>query len=212
MELEGIHYRFDAAKQPDLPVLMLFHGTGGSENDLVPMARKFLPGAAMLSPRGPVLEGRMARYFRRLAEGVFDLEDLHARTAQMRRFLEAAASEHSFVPENVIAIGFSNGANMAASLLLSGQTLGGALLLRPMTPFTPDPLPTLPPIEVRMHTGDMDPIIEVDDSVRLARMLEAAGAQVDHQIYPAGHALTPRELDEVVRWFQEEEEEEDGGR
>src|SRR4249919_1781969 len=125
-----------------LRTLLLLHGTGGNERDLIPLGRELDPNAALLSPRGKVLERGMPRFFRRLAEGVFDLDDLKFRAAELAAFVAAAAAHYRFDPARVVAMGFSNGANIASSLLLlSPGTLKAAALFSPMVPFVPDPLP-----------------------------------------------------------------------
>src|SRR5437867_3590771 len=126
------------------PILLLLHGTGGNEHDLVPLADMLLPGAGVLSPRGKVLERGMPRFFRRLAEGVFDIEDLKLRTAELADFITASANTHRFSPASLTAVGFSNGANIAgALLLLRPDILGAAVLIRAMVPLTPDALPKM---------------------------------------------------------------------
>src|SRR5476651_2510996 len=135
----GFTHRYIPATQPGLPPLLLLHGTGGDENDLVPLGEQLLPGAALLSPRGKVLENGMPRFFRRLAEGVFDLADLKGRTAELANFI--AATRKAYGLDAPVAVGFSHGANIAASLLLTRpQALRGAVLLRAMLPLYPEPL------------------------------------------------------------------------
>src|ERR671925_274796 len=126
----GFAHRFIPGA-PDKPVLLLLHGTGGDENDLLPLGEALLPGAARLSPRGKVLENGMPRFFRRLAEGVFDLEDLRLRTEELADLVRDASKAYGFDPSRVVAFGYSNGANVAASLLLQRpETLRGAILAR----------------------------------------------------------------------------------
>ncbi len=143
----GFVHRFVPAPesaQPPPAALLLLHGTGGDEDDLVPLGRALVPGWALVSPRGKVLEGGAPRFFRRLAEGVFDQEDLVARTHELAGFVEAAAVEYGLDRDRIVAVGFSNGANIGASLLLLHPgLLAGAVLLRAMVPFEPDPLPDL---------------------------------------------------------------------
>jgi len=142
----GFVHRFVPGRRPGAVPLLLLHGTGGSEDDLLSLGATLAPGAALLSPRGQVLENGMPRFFRRLAEGVFDLEDLRFRTSQLADFLVAARQEYGLGEVPPVALGFSNGANIAAALLLLHPgSLSGALLLRPMVPVVPDPLPALPP-------------------------------------------------------------------
>ena len=132
----GFVHRFDAGTDPHAPTLLLLHGTGGDENDLIPLGRAIAPRAALLSPRGKVLEHGMPRFFRRLAEGVFDQDDLKRRTEELAAFIEAASREYGIQQEQVIAVGFSNGANIAASmLLLRPEILSAAILFRAIENF-----------------------------------------------------------------------------
>ncbi len=164
--------------------------------------RRSFPGAARLSPRGQVLENGMPRFFRRLAEGVFDLEDLRRRTHQLADFVEAARKEYRLGSRPPMAVGFSNGANIAASLLLLRPgVLGGALLLRPMVPLTPDPLPLLGGVPVQINAGTADSIIVPAQSEALAELLRRAGARVSFDWITAGHGLTAEDLDVGRKWF-----------
>lgn len=182
------------------PPLLLLHGTGGDENDLVPFGHRLAPGAALLSPRGKVSERGAARFFRRLAEGVFDLEDLAARTGELADFIERAGKTYGFAKP--IAFGFSNGANIAASLLLTRpDVLAGAVLLRAMMPFEPTMLPDLSGIPVLMLSGAVDPLVEPENREKLADMFSAAGAEVTHEIVPAGHNLSPRDIVAAEAWL-----------
>lgn len=189
---------------PDAPTILALHGTGGDENDLIPLGRMVSPDAAILSPRGNVLENGMPRFFKRLAEGVFDLEDLKARTADLARFVAAAAAKYKFDPSRVVALGYSNGANIAASLMLSNPgVLKGGILLRAMLPFEPDRLPVLQGTSVLLSAGRQDPMIPQASTSRLAALLKQAGADVTLSWYDAGHALVPREMEQATRWFGE---------
>jgi len=188
----------------EAPTILALHGTGGDENDLVPLARMVSPDAAVLSPRGKVLENGMPRFFKRLAEGVFDLEDLRARTADLAQFLAAASAKYKFDPSRVVALGYSNGANIAASLMLSNPgVLKGGILLRPMVPFEPDPLPSLRGTSVLISAGREDPMIPQASTSRLAALLKQAGADVTLSWYDTGHGLVPREMEQATRWFGE---------
>ena len=182
------------------PPLLLLHGTGGDENDLVPFGHRLAPGAALLSPRGKVSERGAARFFRRLAEGVFDLEDLAARTGELAEFIERAGKAYGLAKP--IAFGFSNGANIAASLLLTRpDVLAGAVLLRAMTPFEPKTLPDLGGIPVLMLSGAADPLVEPENRDKLADTLGAAAAEVTHEIVTAGHNLSPRDIVAAEAWL-----------
>jgi phospholipase/carboxylesterase len=196
-----IHYTAPA-KRAGLPTLLLLHGTGGDERSLLPVARTVLPDAAILSPRGRVLENGMPRFFRRLAEGVFDLPDLHARTHELAAFVAAAAIQYGFDPERLIAIGYSNGANIAGSLLLHYPTLlAGAVLLRAMVPFEPDQPPDLHGRRVLITAGQFDPLIPAANSHRLADLLKSAGAEVTLEILPSDHGLTQTDLTLTRDWL-----------
>ncbi|MGC3992114.1 MAG: alpha/beta hydrolase [Chthoniobacteraceae bacterium] len=185
------------------PVLLLLHGTGGTENDLLQLGHSLLPQAALLSPRGKTLENGMPRFFRRLAEGVFDEADLITRTHELADFVAAAAKEYTLEGRKVIALGYSNGANIAAStLLLRPGTLDGAILLRSMTPLVPKEPPTLTDVPILMASGTHDPIVPVKSVENLAAMLRKAGADVDLHWAEAGHNLTSPELAQAQQWLQ----------
>ena len=181
--------------------LLLLHGTGGDENDLLPLGEVAAPGVALLSPRGQVTEGGANRFFRRFAEGVFDVEDLKARTEALADFIVEARRAYGLGAP--IALGFSNGANIAASLLLlRPEVLAGAVLLRAMTPFEPEPAPALDGKPVLILSGAMDPIIPAENADRLAAILGGAGARVTHRTMPAGHGLTQADLAETTAWLR----------
>ena len=187
---------------PDKPVLLLLHGTGGDENDLLPLGELLIPGATRLSPRGRVLENGMPRFFRRLAEGVFDLDDLRARTHELADFVEAARATYDLGEHRPMAVGFSNGANIAAAmLLLRPEVLGGALLIRPMVPLIPDAMPDLGRIPVLINAGQIDPLVPAPQSEALAKLLGDAGASVELRWIAGGHALTREDLDVGKAWF-----------
>lgn len=182
--------------------LLLLHGTGGDENDLIPLGDLLDRGANLLSPRGQVLEHGMPRFFRRLAEGVFDIEDLKARTHGLADFVQAAAVTYGFPLEGVTAVGFSNGANIAASmLLLRPGIVRQAILLRAMVPLEPDPLPDLSGTRVFLAAGERDPIIPPANTERLAGLLQSAGADVTLRWSPVGHQLTRDDVDASRDWL-----------
>ena len=184
--------------------LLLLHGTGGDEDDLLPLGQALLPGAGMLSPRGKVLERGAPRFFRRIAEGVFDQEDLARRTAELAEFILAAAKTYELDRDGIVAVGFSNGANIAASLLLRRPgLLGGAVLLSPMVPFEPEGSPALTGTSVFIGAGRADPIAPPAQAERLAELLRQAGASVTLRWEPAGHAVTKSEIDAARAWIVE---------
>src|SRR5438067_4143614 len=183
--------------------LLLLHGTGGNERDLIPLGRELDPSAALLSPRGKVLVNGMPRFFRRLAEGVFDLEDLEKRTNELADFVAAAAQRYGFAGDKVVTVGYSNGANIAASmLLLRPETLRAAILFRAMVPLVPDNLPDLSSVRVWIGAGDQDPIIPASEAQRLVELLRRAGAHVTIRFAKAGHGLTNDDLEAARHWLQ----------
>jgi phospholipase/carboxylesterase len=200
-ELSFIH-RYEPATDPKRPPLLLLHGTGGDENDLLGLGRMISPGSALLSPRGKILENGMPRFFRRLAEGVFDEEDVKFRANELADFVVEARRAHGL--EAPVAVGFSNGANIAAAMLmLRPEALAGAALLRAMVPLSSAPQVDLAGKRVLMISGTMDPIIPADNSNRLAASLSASGAEVQHQMLPTGHNLSQTDLSLLVKWFAE---------
>jgi predicted esterase len=182
--------------------LLLLHGTGGDENDLLPLAPMLDPTANVLSPRGQVLEHGAPRFFRRLAEGVFDVPDLRLRTAQLADFVAAAATHYGFDPRHVTAAGFSNGANIAASvLLLRPETLREAILFRAMVPLVPDAAPALAGRRVFLAAGRTDTMIPAANTERLATMLTGYGAEVELRWSPGGHSLGRDDVDAAAEWL-----------
>jgi len=185
--------------------LLMLHGTGGTETDLLDMGRVIAPEAALLSPRGKVLENGMSRFFRRLAEGVFDLDDLKLRTHELADFITAAADAYQFDREHMVAVGYSNGANIAASLMLSvPKMLAGAILFRPMLPLTPDVPPALADVPVLISAGQYDPIVAAAQTAQLADMLRSSGAHVTQITQPSSHALTQADVEAARVWFAEQ--------
>lgn len=201
----GFVHRFVPAEDVGAsPTVLLLHGTGGNESDLLPLGRQIAPEASLLSPRGKVLEHGMPRFFRRLAEGVFDIEDLTVRTNELADFVTAAAA-YGFDPRRVIAVGYSNGANIAASLmLLRPGVLAGAILFRPMVPLVPQPLPDLSGTFVFAAAGRNDPIVPPRETERLVALLEEAGAAVTVRWQAGGHALAHEEVRAAAAWLSEE--------
>jgi len=182
--------------------LLLLHGTGGNERDLIFLGRELDPTAAILSPRGKVLENGMPRFFRRLAEGIFDEEDLKRRTHELADFVGAAAKHYEFAADQVVAVGYSNGANIAASLLLlRPETLRAAILFRAMVPLVPEKLPDLSLLRVWIGAGNQDPIIPTSETQRLVELLRGAGADVTIRFFDAGHNLTNDEIEIARDWL-----------
>ena len=184
--------------------LLLLHGTGGNERDLIPLGRELDPNAALLSPRGKVLENGMPRFFRRLAEGVFDLEDLKYRANELADFVFVAAQHYGFASDNLVAVGYSNGANIAAAmLLLRPEILSFANLFRAMVPLHPDKLPDLSSVRVWIGAGNPDPIVPVSETTGLAELLRDAGADVTIRFAKAGHGLTNEDLEGARDWLRD---------
>jgi phospholipase/carboxylesterase/glyoxalase family protein len=198
----GFVHRYVPARRADAPTLLLLHGTGGDETDLLPLGEGLAPGAGLLSPRGQVLEHGMPRFFRRLAEGVFDLGDLCFRTHELAGFVAVAAAVYGFDPRRVVAVGYSNGANIAASLLLTHPgVLCGAILFHAQVPLEPQEAPNLSGVPVFLTGGRADPLVRPVETERLAALLREAGADVTLHWQPNGHTLSPREVDEARRWL-----------
>lgn len=203
MKTSDFAHRWVASGQPGRTnTLLLLHGTGGDEHDLLPLGRALDPHANLLSPRGKILEGGMPRFFRRLAEGVFDQEDLKFRTQELAAWIDAAIEEYEIDPSTLVAVGYSNGANIAASLLLSGQAkFPRAVLLRAMVPFeAPVQSGLLQGKEVLMLSGLRDPIIPPPNSKRLAEKLQEAGAAVTLRWSESGHGLESHEIAAAKDW------------
>jgi phospholipase/carboxylesterase len=184
--------------------LLLLHGTGGTEHDLIPLGRELDPNAFLLSPRGKVLENGMPRFFRRLAEGVFDLEDLKKRTNELADFIAAAAQHYELAADKIVAVGYSNGANIAASLLLlRPETLRTAVLFRAMIPLVPEKVPDLSSVRVWIGAGDQDAIVSVSETQRLAKFFREAGADVTIRFAKASHGLINTEVKAAKHWLDE---------
>lgn len=195
-------HSFSRGTDASKPTLLLLHGTGGNEQDLLPLGRALAPGANLLSPRGKVMEHGMPRFFRRLSEGVFDEQDVRRRALELAEFVSAAAARYELDTARVTAVGYSNGANIASALLLlSPGTLRGAVLFRGMVPLVPDPLPATR-ARVLISNGRADPLVTLAETERLASLLRAAGADVDVRQHPAGHQLTEADLTAAQAWLR----------
>ena len=208
-ESKFIHRYIPAAPAKDgaeRRTLLLLHGTGGDENDLIPLGQMLIErmGSAMniLSPRGRVTENGMPRFFRRFAEGVFDEEDLKFRAGELADFLAAAAEGYEFDATKIIAIGYSNGANIAAAvMLLRPRTLAAAALLHPMLPFTPRLIPDLSSVSVLISAGRFDPIARPEEAEKLLAVLKESKAELTLNWQNGGHNLTGIEVEETARWL-----------
>jgi phospholipase/carboxylesterase len=200
-ELSFIH-RFVPGNRREAAPLLLLHGTGGDENDMLPLGQALAPGAPLLSPRGKVLENGMPRFFRRLAEGVFDEDDVRRRADELADFVDAAISHYGVGAP--VAVGYSNGANIAAAmLLLRPDVLAGALLLRAMVPLSSPPQHAeLSGKPVLIVSGQHDPIVPASNSARLAALLTDAGATVAHSNLPIGHQLSQADLTIGQQWMK----------
>ncbi|MEK5240228.1 alpha/beta hydrolase [Paenibacillus sp. FSL L8-0470] len=184
------------------PTLVLFHGTGGNEQDLLPLAELLAPGASVLGIRGNVLENGMPRYFRRLAEGVFDEEDLIFRTHELKQFMDVAAVQYGFDPNNLVAVGYSNGANIAGSLLFHyGNLFRSAVLLHPMVPLRGLAIPSLNGVSVFIGAGSNDPLIRAEETRELEQLLQGAGAEVTAHWGNQGHRLSAAEAEAARDWL-----------
>lgn len=204
-QLLGFVHRFEPAQPAtSTPTLLLLHGTGGNENDLIELGRTLSPNTALLSPRGRVLENGMPRFFRRLAEGVFDLDDLQRRTHELADFVAAAASQYGLDAGNVIAVGYSNGANIAAAMmLLRPEILSGAVLFRAMLPLEPQSLPDLHGRRALLAAGRYDRIVPAPSVERLSQLLTVAGADAVLRWEEAGHNLTQNDIQLARKWLNE---------
>jgi phospholipase/carboxylesterase len=198
--LSFIH-RFEKGAAADARPLLLLHGTGGDENDLVPLGRMIAPDATILSPRGKVLENGMPRFFRRLAEGVFDEDDVRKRAQELADFIEQARARYGIAPP--IALGYSNGANIAAALLLlRPEVLAGAILLRAMLPLSQTSPVDLTGKPVMIDSGARDQMISSEGAARLAALLQRYGATVEHRTLPVGHELSQTDVTLARAWWQ----------
>jgi phospholipase/carboxylesterase len=199
-ELSFVH-RFEKGAAVDARPLLLLHGTGGDENDLIPLGRMIAPAAPLLSPRGKVLENGMSRFFRRFAEGYFDEDDVRGRAQELADFVEQARAHYRIAPP--IALGYSNGANIAAALLLlRPQTLTGGILLRATLPLSQTPRVDLTGKPVLIVSGAMDPMMSPEGAARLASRLQQDGANVEHRTLPSGHELSQADVRIAQTWLR----------
>jgi phospholipase/carboxylesterase len=196
----GFVHRFIPGRDAGQLPLLLLHGTGGDENDLVPFANRVAPGSTILSPRGKVDEQGLTRFFRRAPDGIWDRDDFNRRTLELAEFLGRACAAYQIAKP--IALGYSNGANIAWSLLLKDpETLAGAILLRAMAPFDPRPLPNLSGVPVLLIAGSDDELIPAERAGLLAALLGEAGANVTYEVLHAGHGLTNQDVKLTAEWL-----------
>lgn len=199
-----MRHLFEKGIDTKAPTLVLFHGTGGTERDLLPLAKLVSPNSSVLSVRGNVLENGMPRFFRRLTEGVFDEEDLIFRTKELHDFLDQSAKEYEFDRGNLVAIGYSNGANIAGSLLFHYEhAFKGAILHHPMVPLRGIQLPNLAGVPVFIGAGTNDPICSPGETEELEKLLSGAGADITVHWENFGHQLTSSEVNAAAAWFRE---------
>ena len=199
----GFIHRFVPAKDADSDeTLLVLHGTGGNENDLIGIGQAIAPGAAILSPRGNVLENGAPRFFRRLAEGVFDPKEVRSRAEELARFIRAATLSYGLDPGRIFALGYSNGANVASTVMLvEPGVLQAAILFRPMLVYEPTEEKDLDRSAVFISAGRMDPIVPTDSVERLVKLFESAQADVTLKWQLAGHSLVPSEVREAADWL-----------
>jgi len=196
----GFDYQFVAGKSAQ--TLLLLHGTGGDEHDLLPLGRALDENAALLSPRGKVLEGGAPRFFRRMAEGVFDEADIVARAQELAQFIGAASREHQLELDNMTAVGYSNGANIASAVMLLGfAQFTGAILFRPMVPFSRPRRANLQEKRVLISAGLFDPIATSKQVESLAELLREADAEVAVVTQRSGHELIAADLENARDWL-----------
>ncbi len=202
MSLDLYQHLYQPATAPDLPTILALHGTGGNERDLLGLVHAIAPGCGVLSLRGNVSERGMPRFFRRFAEGVFDLEDVQVRAGQIAIFVTAAATHYGFAANNIYALGYSNGANIAiATLLLHPQTMRGGILLRAMATYVPPVLPNLAGKGLFLSNGEHDPLMTPEQSKALYSLLQNAGASITMAWQPAQHGLIQSDVEMAAGWF-----------
>ena len=201
-DLGFIHRFVPTEDKTSAETLVVLHGTGGDENDLIGIGQAIAPGVAILSPRGNVLENGAPRFFKRLAEGVFDPKEVRSRGEELAQFIRAAISKYALNPERIFALGYSNGANIASTVMfIEPGLLQGAILFRPMLVFEPDERPDLSGAGVFISAGRMDPIVPTTSVERLVELFEGSRAEVTLKWQLAGHNLLPSEVREAADWL-----------
>lgn len=195
-------HKFIKGTKPNRPTLLLLHGTGGDENDLIPVGKMIDSDANLLAVRGEVIENGMPRFFRRLAPGVFDEQDLMYRTMQLNDFIDQASRTYDFERSDVIALGYSNGANIAANLLMQiPYSLRGAILMHPMLPRKDEQIPDLKNTTVLITAGSNDPIVPLESPKSLKQVLDKFGANVSLAWFKFGHKLSSDEMQTIIKWY-----------
>jgi phospholipase/carboxylesterase len=195
-------HKFIKGQNPTRPTLLLLHGTGGNENDLLPVGKLIDADANLLAVRGEVIENGMPRFFRRLAPGVFDEQDLMYRTSQLHDFIDQASKTYDFDRGDVIAVGYSNGANIAANMLMQvPYSLRGAILMHPMLPRKEGTIPSLKDIQVLITAGNNDPIVPIQSTQALKKVLDDHGAKVSLTWFKFGHKLSSEEVQFIIKWY-----------
>ncbi|HJP60024.1 MAG TPA: alpha/beta hydrolase [Gemmatimonadaceae bacterium] len=198
----GFIHRFVPGEDPSVETLLVLHGTGGNENDLIGIGQAIAPGAAILSPRGNVLENGAPRFFKRIAEGVFDPKEVRTRGQELARFIRAAAVTYRLDPSRIFALGYSNGANIASTvMLIEPGIIQGSILLRPMVVYEPPEKNNLSGSSVLISAGRMDPIVPTASVEQLAQLFRSANADVTLKWQLAAHSLVPSEVREGAEWF-----------
>jgi predicted esterase len=201
-DLGFIHRFVPATDSASGETLIVLHGTGGNENDLIGIGQAIAPGAAILSPRGNVLENGAPRFFRRISEGVFDPKEVRSRAEELARFIRAAVVTYRLDPSRLFALGYSNGANVAATMMLvEPGILQSAILFRPMLVYEPTEKADLSGSAVFISAGRMDPIVPTASVERLAQLFETVHAEVTLKWQLAGHNLVPSEVREAADWL-----------
>ena len=203
-EERGFTHRFDPSPSGRRRTLVLLHGTGGTEDDLIPLGKQLSPGAALLSVRGRILENGMPRFFRRSAEGVFDQQDLELQTHALARFVRLAAKKYGLDDAGLVAVGYSNGASIASSLVLRyPRLLAAAVLFRPMVPFIPLTMPNLQRMKIFIGAGKHDQIVQGRETEQIAEIFQGAGAVVTIHWHNGGHELGEDDLLAATNWISE---------
>lgn len=198
-----IHVFIPSSKKSKLTLLLL-HGTGGDENDLIPLGLDIAPIASILSPRGKVIENGMSRFFRRFPDGSFDIQDLRFRTEELSKFITWASQHYNFDLGKMIVLGYSNGANMALSVILTYRELiAGAILFRAVVPYIPDRLPDLSGMPIFLSEGMYDPYVSLAQAESLKILLEKLGASLTYNLEVSAHRLTQHEIRKAREFFQE---------